>query len=46
VPPMPITLVVTLRGPAGISLYDLVQNQYPVLTPIVQDVPVHVTAAA
>lgn len=46
VQPMPITLVVTLRAPAGVALYDLVQSQYPVLTPIVQDVAVHVTSAA
>ncbi len=46
VPPMPVSLVVTLRAAEGVALYDLVQNQYPVLTPIVQDVPIHVTSAA
>lgn len=46
VPPMPVTLLVTMRAPAGVALYDLVQNQFPVLTPIVQEVIVQVETAA
>jgi len=46
VPPIPITLVVTITAPEGVALYDMVQQQYQVLQPILQDVAVRVASAA
>ncbi|MDQ3605533.1 MAG: S8 family peptidase, partial [Gemmatimonadota bacterium] len=45
VEPLQIALVVTIRAPEGIALYDRVHSQFPVLTPIVHHVPIRLSAA-
>jgi hypothetical protein len=46
VPALPISLLLTLRAPEGVPLYDLVQHQFPVLTPITQQLESRINSAA
>jgi hypothetical protein len=44
VPPLPVALLVTIRTPRGVPLYDLARRQYQVLTPLAQHVPIPLPA--
>lgn len=45
-PPLDVTLVVTLRAPVGVMLYDLAVRQFAVLTPLVQHADVRLRTSA
>lgn len=45
VPPLRLTMLVTLRAPVGVDIYDRVATQHPVLLPVVQ-IPARIPGVA
>lgn len=40
--PLPFAMLVSLRAPRGVNLYDAIRQQYPVLTPLTARIPLRV----
>jgi len=41
-PPLPFTMLVSMRAPQGVDLYDATRQNYPMLVPLAARLPLRV----